>query len=297
VVVWESVDDSYWYGDNSYVVHTRLPTSSVSGLAAPSRFAEDDGKGEHLQGDARVASDSFGNVTIVWNTSSGCSSGWYGWNDAGCYSRNDGIVMERFDPDGASLPATSPVNVFDNEGQYDPAVAVSPAGDFVVAWTSGPTPDPDKSPNTAPPQDGDETGVFLRAFNCAGTPLGDEDIQVNELTTGWQAQASVAISASGYVLVTWSSWPGDTTGTISARAFRFDPPCPLCGDADASGEIRTSDALQALRAGVGSGSCSARRCDVDADGAVTSGDALSILIWSIGGNARLRCDPSLPDVP
>lgn len=63
-----------------------------------------------------------------------------------------------------------------------------------------------------------------------------------------------------------------------------------CGDADDSGRIAATDALFALRASVGSSSCSACLCDVDGSGgATTATDALRLLLAAAGFDVSLDC--------
>jgi hypothetical protein len=63
----------------------------------------------------------------------------------------------------------------------------------------------------------------------------------------------------------------------------------VCGDANGDGEIKTADALQALRTAVGSGSCPPTRCDYNGDGDVKTGDALAILKTAVGTVVTPNC--------
>jgi hypothetical protein len=63
----------------------------------------------------------------------------------------------------------------------------------------------------------------------------------------------------------------------------------VCGDATGDGEIKTADALIALRTAVGSASCELARCDYTGDGEVKTGDALAILRVAVGQVLEPKC--------
>jgi cysteine-rich repeat protein len=63
-----------------------------------------------------------------------------------------------------------------------------------------------------------------------------------------------------------------------------------CGDANGNGSIQSSDALQILRAAVGTPLvCAPQRCDTDNSGSITSSDALRVLRKSVGQSVALNC--------
>jgi hypothetical protein len=63
---------------------------------------------------------------------------------------------------------------------------------------------------------------------------------------------------------------------------------PLCGDPNESQSVTAADALQALRAAVGT-SCCFVVCDVNDSGSVTASDALAILGNAVGQGVALTC--------
>jgi glucose/arabinose dehydrogenase len=67
------------------------------------------------------------------------------------------------------------------------------------------------------------------------------------------------------------------------------PPGTPCGDPVADGNIAASDALQVLRASVGTVSCAACVCDVNSSGETTVADALAVLRVSVGQPVGLDC--------
>ena len=70
-----------------------------------------------------------------------------------------------------------------------PALAAESSGDFIVAWTSY-------------AQDGDTAGVFARAFDHNGLPLGPE-FQVNQTASGWQDHPDIGADSMGNFVVCW----------------------------------------------------------------------------------------------
>jgi hypothetical protein len=124
-----------------------------------------------------VASDATGNFVVVWkNGQDGSSSAIFG---------------QRYANTGVPLGAEFRVNSYTTGGQGKPSVASDPAGNFVVAWTSG-------------GQDGSSSGVFAQRFSSAGVPLGGE-FRVNTYTALGQNDPSIASDSSGYFVIVWTS--------------------------------------------------------------------------------------------
>ncbi|HLA77784.1 MAG TPA: hypothetical protein VJU18_09415 [Vicinamibacteria bacterium] len=119
-----------------------------------------------------------------------------------------GIVASRFDPSGQPIGGEIAVNAYFTGGQIRTEVTATPSGGFVVVWDSF-------------LQDGSSYGVFGRAFNESGTPLGPE-FQVNAFTTGPQYGADVAVAGDGHFVVVWGSrgQDGDSAGVLGRL---FDP--------------------------------------------------------------------------
>ncbi|MBI3447525.1 MAG: thrombospondin type 3 repeat-containing protein [Acidobacteria bacterium] len=77
---------------------------------------------------------------------------------------------------------------------------MEPAGAFMVVWNSF-------------GQDGDGPGVFGRTFDSTGTGTSG-DVQVNQFTTGGQADPAIASDILGNFVVTWDSGDGDYSGVF-----------------------------------------------------------------------------------
>src|SRR5206468_6989803 len=87
----------------------------------------------------RVAVDSTGNFTVVWNSLGQDGSG-------------GSIYARRYDSAGSPLGGEFQVNTYTTNGQYAPDVAFDPSGNAIFAWTSY-------------NQDGSQGGVYARRFD------------------------------------------------------------------------------------------------------------------------------------
>jgi len=144
------------------------------------------------QYNAAVAASAVGDFVVVWQSLAQDAS------DLGVYA-------QRYDAGGARQGDEFRVNSYVVGVQGGPAVAASPAGDFVVAWQSN-------------NQDGSQAGVYAQRYDAAGAPQGGE-FQVNEYTTNNQGGTSVAVAASGDFVIAWSSntQDGDAWGVYARR--------------------------------------------------------------------------------
>jgi YD repeat-containing protein len=101
-----------------------------------------------------------------------------------------GSFAQWFDASGHPVGNETRINTTTGGVQERMAVAMAADGRSVMVWQgAGP---------------GDCDGIFLQRFAADRTPLGGET-RVNTYTAGSQAYPSVAISASGDFVVTWSS--------------------------------------------------------------------------------------------
>lgn len=134
---------------------------------------------------ARVAVDSKGNFTIIWESEG---------QDGSRY----GIYCKQFNSSGVPLGSEFRVNSTTANSQHNPAIAMTPGGDFVVAWVSD-------------EQDGSQEGIFAKRFSADGIPQGGE-FQVNTYTTDTQRRPNVAMDASGNFVIIWDSTEQDGSG-------------------------------------------------------------------------------------
>jgi len=152
----------------------------------------------------RVGADADGNFVVVWD------SGSY-YRDGPDGSRT-GISARRFDSAGSPQGSEFLVNTYTVGPQDSPDVAVTPAGDFLVAWQGG---------DYYFYQDGSLSGAFVQRFTAGGAPLGGEQ-RANTTTAGSQEDPAVAVGPAGDAVVVWESFAGDGDGA-GVFAQRYDP--------------------------------------------------------------------------
>jgi hypothetical protein len=134
--------------------------------------------------------DAAGNFVLVWSSHTPTAVD---------------VFARRYDAAGVAQGAEFQVNTYTTGAQGYPAVAIDPAGNFVVAWASSQT-----TPNT--------DDIFARRYDSAGLPLGDE-FRVNTVTSGLQTSPAVAMNAAGAFVVAWT---GDDGNLMGVFARRFD---------------------------------------------------------------------------
>ena len=128
------------------------------------------------------------------------------WASTGQDGANDGIFARRFSSAGAPITAELQVNTYTLGGQFQPSVASSADGGFVVAWESD-------------DEDGYGYGAFARRFSSAGAALGGT-IQISNQTSGNEYRPAVAASGSGFVIALQEDASRDGSGAgIFARRY------------------------------------------------------------------------------
>jgi hypothetical protein len=143
------------------------------------------------QRDPDVGSNGGGAFVVVW-TSPQDGSG-------------IGVFAQRFASSGAPAGPEFQVNTFTTGTQYQPAVAMDSAGNFVVVWASlG--------------QEGTGAEVYGQRFSAAGAPLGSE-FRVNTFTTGDQHRPDIGSDSAGNVLVVWQDGADPGSGPAGRGVF------------------------------------------------------------------------------
>jgi len=132
----------------------------------------------------RLAMRPDGSFLVVWQGGS--------LDDTSVFGR-------RFTADGR--PASERFILSSNtEGsQSTPAVAFTPDGGFVAAWSSGPLIYPTK-----------HSDLYARRFNAASQPLGPE-FRVNTTLERSQGNPQVAVDSRGNFLIGWLNFGGEGT--------------------------------------------------------------------------------------
>ncbi len=121
------------------------------------------------------------------------------------------IAVRRFDAVGMPLGAPFQANTWTTGAQDQPAVAVAPDGDFVVAWRSdgGDT-------------DFDGTSIAAQRFDTSGTLIGSQFL-VNSFTASDQARPSLVFGSGSELAVAWqsqgSSADDSDASSIALRTF------------------------------------------------------------------------------
>jgi transposase len=182
IVAWTSLQDGSSYGVfGQRYASTGAPLGGEFRVNAYTTAA---------QGFPSVGTDSTGNFVVVWES----------YQDGSIY----GIFGQRYANTGAPLGPEFLVNTFTTGSQYNPAVAVSASGRFIVVWSS--------------PQDGSADGVFGQRYANSGTPLGPE-FRVNTYTTGGQYRPAVVSDPGGNFVVVWTSQlqDGSSNGVFGQR--------------------------------------------------------------------------------
>ncbi len=146
-----------------------------------------------------VAVGAGGDFVVVWSSEG--SSG----TDTYQYS----IQGQRYSSDGAPIGGQFQVNTYTPFWQFNPAVAMSAQGDFVVVWTS------DGSYSTD-----SEFSIQGQRFASNGVALGGE-FQVNSYTSSGQNNSSVAMDTDGNFVVVWGSSGNATDELFSVQGQRY----------------------------------------------------------------------------
>ena len=129
------------------------------------------------------------------------------WQSTSQDGNGFGIFGRRFDSLGAPQAVEFQVNSFTDSAQQMPAVALSAAGDFVIAWEST-------------FQEGvSQPGIFARRYDSSGSPQASE-FHVNTYTPDNQVNPALAIAADGRFMLVWESDAQDGgSGGVFAQRF------------------------------------------------------------------------------
>jgi hypothetical protein len=142
---------------------------------------------------SRVAMADAGNFVVVWQSDYTATS-------------STGIFAQRFNAAGARVGSYDVVNTTTSSFQRGPAIGMSGAGAYVIAWTSD-------------GQDGSGNGVYAQRFSAAGSAAGGE-FPVNTTTAGNQQFPSVAVDNDGTFAIGWQSEAQDGSGWgVYAREY------------------------------------------------------------------------------
>jgi len=140
-----------------------------------------------------VAMDAAGNFVVAW-------SSFENGTDLNVHNRV-------FNANGSPrTPGTVAANAYTTNDQWQTAVAMDAAGNFVQVWHGEGT--------------GDSAGVFAQRFDSNGNAVGSA-IRANTTTSGMQNTPDVAMDADGNFVVAWTGTDQEGTGNAGVYAQRF----------------------------------------------------------------------------
>ncbi|MEJ2566896.1 MAG: hypothetical protein P8141_13215 [Gammaproteobacteria bacterium] len=201
-VAWESYDDVN--GDDD--IYARRFDASGTPLGPEIRVNTEIANDQMLPATAMSAAGDF---IVAWQSAAQDSDG------------STGIYAQRYDAIGTPLGGEFRVNTTTANAQTAATVAMSAAGDFIVAWQSA-----------AQDSDG-STGIYAQRYDAIGTPLGGE-FRVNSEINNDQTTPVAAMNPGGDLLMAWESMAQDgdgkgvygqrydTTGTAVGAEFRVN---------------------------------------------------------------------------
>jgi hypothetical protein len=136
----------------------------------------EDGSAYVVGHEPEVARDADGDFVVVWS---------------GADADALGVQGQRFSASGQKAGPRFDVNTFTDNHQFDPVVAMEPAGGFVVAW-----------------HDNGQGGVYTRRYDAAGQRQGEE-FRVNLATVSLPEQpVDVAAADNGNFVIAWGASDG-----------------------------------------------------------------------------------------
>jgi hypothetical protein len=104
------------------------------------------------------------------------------------------------------------INSYTTGAQHSADIAMTHDGGFVVVWAG----------NASGGDDSSDRSIHVRRFDVYGNPLGNEG-QVNQFTTGRQANPRVAAGSDGGFVVVWWSYepvpPDNDSSSIQGRWY------------------------------------------------------------------------------
>ncbi|HYX22385.1 MAG TPA: hypothetical protein VFA98_16195 [Thermoanaerobaculia bacterium] len=141
------------------------------------------------------------------------------WQSYGQDGSNYGIVAKRFNSAGGALGSEFLINTYTTGVQGNPAVAMDPAGDFVIAWDG----------EVPPPAGGNSAyfGITAQRYDSAGNGQG-QNIALDHASG---SRPSVSLDATGNFVVVWTSLLSniyaqrfDNAGTPQGVQFQANSP-------------------------------------------------------------------------
>jgi len=160
-----------------------------------------------VQRDPAVAMDDDGDFVVVWM-------------DYGRDGNDYGIYAQRFDNLGQALGTDFLVNTNTAGRQDEPAIAMDPNGNFVIAWTN--------RDNAA---DGNGSSIWGQRYFNTGAANGG-NVRANSFTFGQQQHTGVAMNAGGEYIIVWQDPSGGDPSWAALEGKRYTATGDVPGAAD-----------------------------------------------------------------
>ena len=191
ITVWESTGQDGW-GEGVYA--QRFDSQGVA-VGAEFRINSNTRDSQY---EPAVAGLSGGGYVVTWRSNSQDGSG-------------TGVYAQRFANDGTALGTEFLVNTSTDQNQYQPSIAATADGGFVIAWYDDYYTTPDFT---------EYRDIFFQRYNAAGVEQGGET-RANPAGEGSSAQFEpviVGLGGGGFVVMwTDDTKDGNSTGVYGQR--------------------------------------------------------------------------------
>ena len=148
----------------------------------------------HHQLEPSISRDTDGNMVIAWASNDQDGDGF-------------GIYFQRFNSNGSAQNSQNRANSTTSMDQMHPATTMTDDGVFVIAWTGY-------------EGAGNESGVYLQAYEADGTAAGDETVVRTSDGTYYQFPALSVYSLAEPLNIAWQG--GDILSGTDASSSDFD---------------------------------------------------------------------------
>ncbi len=191
VVVWEGVGSSD--NDGIYARKFDINCSAYGDEVSVNTYIGNE------QSKPRVAVDSSGNCTVVWQSNGQDGSGF-------------GIYGQQFDSNLNPLGSEFQINDSTSGNQSNPKIAMDEVGNFCVVWDGSGASDTD--------------GIYAKFYNSNGISSSSEFL-VNTYTNNTQSYPDISMNSSGNLVIVWQSYrqvSSSSDDDIFARRYGWENP-------------------------------------------------------------------------
>jgi len=133
----------------------------------------------------------------------------------------------------------------------------------------------------------DDFSVTNQSAEDQGSNMINPNVTISNIECSVDPTTTTTTTTTTTLSTTSTSTTTTTTSTTTSTTMQDQ----LCGDFDGNDKVLTSDALNVLRASVGSVECAPCVCDIDGNGVTAATDALFALKYAVGQPIPLNCSP------